>query len=431
MKERGLTLVEILVALAVLGMILASVYGIAILQQRSYAVQGDIVLAQQNARRVIHTLESLIRNAGFGVDPPIAFDFSYYCCQGGFINPDTCPSPSAPPACRDRINAPDEIVFLQRDPNPRTWGRVANISVGADGALSEAEVCFPGSVTEAGIRRGTILLFMCDGAAGIYNYVVVDTVDEAGPHSIRITPYNSTQRTVTNLVHPGTSDTFMGNAVVSFDNSCFQNVPGVCASPPVSGPWVFPIRLWRLYIHVEDVDHDGIDIEDPHFLMLDPGTVNPDTGHYERIPVAQDVEDIQVAYILERAKNDPVRGVTGEEEGVQEEPNPNDYTGCEAYPTYFEERKYYTIPLNDPCRTNNTLPANIRGIRITLVMRTPERDPDLIGVDKPSLQNPIENRRGMDASAARAYPFRRIVLSTTIFLPNMLSTAQFGAVQSP
>lgn len=410
MKERGLTLVEILVSLAVLGMVLASVYGIAMLQQRSYSVQGDVVVMQQNARRIIRTVTSLIKRTGFGVDPPVAFDFSYYCCSGGFVNGDTCPNAEAPPLCRDRTDRPDEIVFLMRDPNPLSWGRA--VSLNADpvtGILNSADIEFPENLAAPNIRRGTILLFMCDGAAGIYNYVVVGNVVQIGIKRITVTPDGG--RVLTNLSHTPT-DTFLGAAVVPFNNSCYQTGNGIFPS----GPWVFPVRLFRIYIHTEN---------NIPFLMLDDGTIDPNTGHFSSIPIASDVEDMQIAYIMRSGDV-----LAGPGAGPQT-PNPADYTDCPA--TYFEERKYYFLSQNlsqAPCRAN-TNPANLIGLRITLVVRTPDPDPSLIGEEKPSLTNPIENRNGLTAEQARAYSHRRIVLPTTIYLHNMLSTAQFSAVQSP
>jgi len=406
MRERGLTLVEILVSLAVLGMIVASVYGIAMLLQRSYAVQSDVVTAQQNARRIIQTLTDLIRKAGFGVDPPIVFDFSYYCCAGGFINPDTCNNALPPPQCRDRTDAPDEIVFLMRDPNPLTWGRA--VSLNADevtGELLSADIEFPDNLTIPNIRSGTILLFMCDGASGIYNYVVVDTITQTGTKRITITP--DTSRVITNIGRTG--DSFLGNSVVPFNNTCYSDGNGLFPS----GPWVFPIRLYRIYVHQEG--------ETP-FLMLDDGTIDPDTNRTVPLPIASDVEDMQVAYIMRSGS------VLGDTPGTVEIPDPADFTNCPA--TYFDERKYYFLPQNDPCRMN-TNPANIVALRITIVVRTPYPDPTIIGEEKPFLQNPLENREGLGPEEARAYSYRRLVFPTTIYIPNMFSTAQFGAVQSP
>ena len=409
MKERGLTLVEILVSLAVLGMIVASVYGIAMLQQRSYAVQSDVVTAQQNARRIIQTLTGLIRKAGFGVDPPVAFDFSYYCCAGGFINSDTCNNAPPPPQCRDRTDAPDEIVFLMRDPNPLTWGRAVSLNAdGVTGELLSADIEFPENLTIPNIRKGSILLFMCDGAAGIYNYVVVREVAQIGEKKIQITP--DTGRVLTNIGPDPGGNTFLGNSVVPFSNSCYSNGNGLFPS----GPWVFPIRLYRIYVHQEG--------ETP-FLMLDDGTIDPDTNRTVPLPIASDVEDMQVAYILRNGN------VLGDAVGTVETPNPSDFINCPN--TYFDERKYYFLPQNDPCRMN-TNPANIVALRITIVVRTPYPDPTLIGEEKPSLANPIENREGItDEDARKNYAYRRIIFPTTIYIQNMLSTAQFGAVQSP
>lgn len=398
MKERGLTLVELLVSLAVLGMILAAVVGVVILQHKSYGVESDLVVAQQTARRVMRTLESMISMAGFGVDPPIAFDTSYYCCQSGYINPDTCPGASPYPGCRDRTDAPDEIVFLYREPDPMGWGETRNIEV-VEGRFESAEVEFP-SLTVANVKRGTILLFSCKNAAGMYNYIVVGSVNPAGTtNTITVMPHES--RVVTNISHGG-EGTFLQSAVVPLNHSCFS----------LYGAWVFPIRLARIYIEEFDTDGDGVN--DTPFLMLDDGI--------GRSVLAQDVEDFQVAYIMANGS------VIGSAPGRQELPDPTDFLNCPN--DYFGGRKYYLLPADDQCRKNKN-PANIRAVRITIVVRTPLPDPDIIGVDKPSLENPIENREGISDEEKRTkYPYRRVVLSTTVFVPNMLSNAQFSILSA-
>ncbi len=62
----GFTLTEIMVALAVAGILLASIYNLYISQSKTYTVQEEISDMQQNARVAMDILSRHIRMAGFG-----------------------------------------------------------------------------------------------------------------------------------------------------------------------------------------------------------------------------------------------------------------------------------------------------------------------------------------------------------------------------
>ncbi len=65
--QRGLTLIELVVAMAVAGILMAAGYGIFLLQQKSYAVQDKVSETQQNARVAMNILARDLRMAGHGV----------------------------------------------------------------------------------------------------------------------------------------------------------------------------------------------------------------------------------------------------------------------------------------------------------------------------------------------------------------------------
>lgn len=64
--RRGLTLIELLVAMAISGILIAAIYRTFIGQHRTYTVQEQIVDMQQNARVAISRMMREIRMAGFG-----------------------------------------------------------------------------------------------------------------------------------------------------------------------------------------------------------------------------------------------------------------------------------------------------------------------------------------------------------------------------
>jgi len=70
--ERGISLVETLVALLMSGMVMAAIFGVYINQHKNWMIQEKITDAQQNARAVIDELTRQIRMAGY--DLPIGLN---------------------------------------------------------------------------------------------------------------------------------------------------------------------------------------------------------------------------------------------------------------------------------------------------------------------------------------------------------------------
>jgi prepilin-type N-terminal cleavage/methylation domain-containing protein len=66
-KQRGMTLVELLVALVISGIIISAGYGIYLTQHEGWIIQGQVTDMQQNARVAMHELEGKIRMAGYGL----------------------------------------------------------------------------------------------------------------------------------------------------------------------------------------------------------------------------------------------------------------------------------------------------------------------------------------------------------------------------
>ncbi|MFQ5842718.1 MAG: PilW family protein [Thermodesulfobacteriota bacterium] len=64
--QRGLTLVELMVALAIAFIVIGAVYGTFTSQQRTYTLQDQVAEAQQNARVAMNILMRDLRMAGYG-----------------------------------------------------------------------------------------------------------------------------------------------------------------------------------------------------------------------------------------------------------------------------------------------------------------------------------------------------------------------------
>lgn len=82
-SEHGFTLVELLIALLITGIVVTAGYGLYLNQHEGWLIQEEITNMQQNIRATLHELETRIRMAGFGL--PGGFQPIY----AANTNPDT------------------------------------------------------------------------------------------------------------------------------------------------------------------------------------------------------------------------------------------------------------------------------------------------------------------------------------------------------
>jgi type IV pilus assembly protein PilW len=64
-NNRGFTLVELMITLAMSGIIVAAIYSAYTIQQKTYYTQGQVVEMQQNIRAALELMSSEIRMAGY------------------------------------------------------------------------------------------------------------------------------------------------------------------------------------------------------------------------------------------------------------------------------------------------------------------------------------------------------------------------------
>jgi prepilin-type N-terminal cleavage/methylation domain-containing protein len=86
-RDKGLTLIELLVAMVISAILIAAIYRTFISQQKTYVVQEQVADMQQNARVAINRMMREIRMAGFGnvssVLPIVTIDGTF----NNIINP--------------------------------------------------------------------------------------------------------------------------------------------------------------------------------------------------------------------------------------------------------------------------------------------------------------------------------------------------------
>ena len=67
-NRRGITLIELLVALVICGLVVAGIYRVFVAQSKAYTVQDQVVEVQQNIRSAMEILLRDLRMAGFDDD---------------------------------------------------------------------------------------------------------------------------------------------------------------------------------------------------------------------------------------------------------------------------------------------------------------------------------------------------------------------------
>ena len=67
-NTKGLTLIELLVALVICGMVIAGIYRLFVAQSKAYTVQDQVVEVQQGTRSAMEILLRDLRMAGFDSD---------------------------------------------------------------------------------------------------------------------------------------------------------------------------------------------------------------------------------------------------------------------------------------------------------------------------------------------------------------------------
>jgi prepilin-type N-terminal cleavage/methylation domain-containing protein len=86
-REKGLTLIELLIAMAISAILIAAIYRTFIRQQKTYTVQEQVVDMQQNARVAINRMMREIRMAGFGnVSTVVSPVLPFQAKDGPFYN---------------------------------------------------------------------------------------------------------------------------------------------------------------------------------------------------------------------------------------------------------------------------------------------------------------------------------------------------------
>jgi len=398
---RGLTLIEMMIAMTVSALTIAAAATLLIHQQRAF-VNGSGDRAQQEAgRRALQELTRHLRSAGYGVDSNLTFDFGAtpLVPRSNMVEPATSVSyPGYACAtdvrCRDSVDASasDQIVFHTRDP---MFSRVAT-------AVSTSAVTVMGQLKQP-MYTGQILQVSCLGGTQTRAYVTVGQDVPAPPTPLATTAV--TIQLLSGLASGGVAVFARENATLA--DTCFS-LTGILS------PIVTAVVRSRYYVAWYADDGTVVPPQTAGarpFLMLDQGLQGTSPGP---IPMAADVEDLQLGYLFHPGvAGGPVR-VVGATPGVNIADDVLPIvtsTGSILPPAYDDEP--------DAASRTNGHPANIIGVRISVVVRSAE--PDITRVSTLDRTVPAAGNR----PAFLGQPnYRRTLFETTIHLPNA-QTASF------
>ncbi len=123
-NEKGFTLLEVMIALAIMGVVTAAVMQAYVTQHENYMVQEDISDIQQNARASVDELVRNVRMAGYGIPPTLS------AVTPSNTNPDTITITYTSSSCES---------FLRSDMSTSTEALPCSLSVAC---FNDLEWCY-------------------------------------------------------------------------------------------------------------------------------------------------------------------------------------------------------------------------------------------------------------------------------------------------
>jgi type IV pilus assembly protein PilW len=406
-SPRGFTLVELLIAGVVTAALVMGAGALLVAQQQSFRTTSAERGAQEVGRIALHHIGRNLRSAGLGVDPGLALDLGAQPLARMDRDPNNGSFAAASLSCgtavtcRDRVDGPDGLAFLSRDPS---FGHAllcpsptsASTSLTVQGPLRQP------------LHRGQILQVMCYSGQMAWAYVTVGSEVAATANASVAIPIASGGGS--SYPFP-LQNSLLGPAAPG--NACFQTV-AVAGDPSsvLAATKVFKVDRYRYFIQSYAPDGSIVAWGTPGarpWLMLDRGLLDAN-GRAMVDPIAPDVEDLQVAYVFPL---DTVNTVVGATAG----------TGLAASATGIDLSVAPPVYSDDIAAASRLThhPANVRAVRVGVVARTASSDPTL---SSSSTLPALLNRPSMAAEAG----YRRQAFETTITVRNLDARAPYFPV---
>jgi prepilin-type N-terminal cleavage/methylation domain-containing protein len=361
-RRRGFTLIEVMLAVAILAIVIAGISGLLVQQGLLFAKQQLQRTLEENGRLALLEVSRAVRQAGYGISPIAAFDFDRYACATpGMAS--TCPNGG-----RDRIDAPDELVVSFRDP---AFSRNATSLVGS----GPWTLTLDRPVAQL-LRAGRVVQLLCAGAEPSA-YLALSADVPAGSATFALRPLSNADGY---FPQDGPTDSCFGAALVML----VERQRYFVQNDSFGVPCLFRERgrggIELLERGIEDLQLTWQIGPPPTGSAFAAGGATPETC--AGVP----------GWIF--------GGCAGAVETPSEAAAPPDWRN-DAY--------------DFPSRYG-AHPANVRAVTITVVARSLQQTPDRSGDPLPALAN---------RAARPAGAFKRSLSSLTEQTPNLLTRAHF------
>ncbi|HTP52586.1 MAG TPA: PilW family protein [Anaeromyxobacteraceae bacterium] len=399
---RGFTLVELLIGVVVATLTMAAAITLLIAQKRAFQGSSADRAEQEAGRMALEHISDNLRQAAYGIEPPMVFDFGYMANVpmdrapaggvpvnfGGDASGKSGFPCATPVTCRDSIVQPDELAFQYRDPyfnRPLAAATPNSLTISLLNPITAAAQ----PLTQP-IPAGQVLQVVCYSGDMVWAYVTVSqTVNPAAGATVTI-PLQAGS----NLDYPHQNQTLT--------DTCFNS--GQAA--------VFKVNRFHYFVQSYDVNGNVVPWETPGsrpYLMLDQGLLDANNNAVLNV-VAPDVEDLQVSYVVPLAAAGAQ--LLGSTPNVQ---LTNSAGGIDLAPALGPP--VYSTPSLSPLRATG-YPANIRAVGVTLVVRSPNPDPNSSDPTVPAAGNRPVSLNGQPG-------YRRMLFETSVAVPNMASAAPY------
>ncbi|HVP66534.1 MAG TPA: PilW family protein [Anaeromyxobacteraceae bacterium] len=396
---RGFTLVELLIGLVVSAITVAAALSLLLAQKRAFQGSSADRALQETGRMALEHISENLRLAGYGIEPPMVFDFGLmanvpmdrappigvpvnFGGDAAGVSGFAC---AAPVTCRDHADQPDELAFQYRDPAFNRPLLLANVNSLVISLVSP----ITGAVQPLAqpMQAGQVLQVVCSTGDMVWAYVRVAQQVPVSVNANATIPLQAGS----NLDYPRQN--------VTLTNVCYLGGQGS----------VLQVSRFHYFIQSYDANGNVVPWETPGsrpYLMLDQGLLDTN-GNPILSVVAPDVEDLQVTYVVPLAAAGAQ--TLGANPGVQ---LTNSQQGIDLAPALGPP--VYSTPTLSPLRATD-YPANIRSVGITIVVRSPNPDPNSTDTTVPAAGN---------RPAVAGQPgYRRMVFQTSVAVPNMGSNA--------
>lgn len=340
--ERGFSLIELLMSVAIASLVMVGISAAFIAQAQQYQAHSGRRDAQSSARVGLGFIEDRLRLAGYGVNPNLAVQVvDSFDAQSGTRAAAT--------------NFPDALIIHHRDLD---FSRMI-----ASGGASAGSLTLQ-TALKSPLRQGQILLALCTSPKEAVNqsdrryaYVTVGATTTA--NALTVTLMAPGQANVT--LDGAPDDQFRQNVLL--DNPCFDTGTAVLVK----------VERFAFYVNNYDDDGDnGVSTPNVPYLMMHRGLdMNGDgtIAAADAQPLASAVEQLQVSVVLNSAPGQQPQLL-----GVTDATRIPDLATFDSAATRPMLSDAYTAPIRTQVN-----PANIRQVRVTLVSRSTSTNTALEG----------------------------------------------------